>query len=402
MLRCWKILATVGCALFAGGAAAQVTCPAGPPPVPVVDCGNPEFQSCGIDVGGIPRHFCIHVPAAPPPVPAAGRSVVIAFHGRGGQANRAVNWVDHLTEQGIILVAPTALPTTAACVRRWRHLRLDIPGWADLGVPDACATATGPWPANSPNGHDLDFIGALMIAINAQFNVQDFYALGFSSGAGMALQLLITEPFASQIAGFGLIANGITDEKATAQSGGGGFGAYSANADTHRPVILIWGTADKVSFPGQQMIEAVTVLNTNGVCPSVATPEEVVACFMQNPMAPGLAQNEYRSRIRETADWLIAFNNAETRAIEGAYPDRGHGMAPPALHDATVAVRRDYPAAPGEGEPVTVITIIDGAHAVPGVAGDHAPCSAQNCDIRGIDEILHFWRANAGFQNLWP
>lgn len=397
----WKLLPAVGLGLFASSAAAQVACPAGAPPVPVVDCGNPEFQSCGIDVGGITRHFCVHVPSVPPPVPAAGVPVVLGFHGGGGQASAAVNWLDHLTEQGMILVAPTALPTTASCERRWRHFRPGISGWPDLGVADSCATAFGPWPANSPNGHDLDLISALMLAINAQFNVQGFYALGFSSGAGMVLQLLITEPVVSQIDGFGVIANGMTDEKVAAQAGGG-FGAYSANLDARRPVILIWGTADKVSFPGQQMIEAVTALSAAGICPSVATPEEVVTCFIGNPMAPGLAKNEYRSRIQETAEWLIAFNNAETRAIEGSYPDRGHGVAPPARHDATVAVRRDYAANTQGAQPVTVITVIDGGHAIPGVAGDHAPCAAQNCDIRGIDEILQFWRAHAGLENLWP
>ena len=385
---------------FAGEARAQVSCPASPPPVPALACGNPEFRSCAIDVGGIPRHFCVHEPSSPPGVPPDGRPVVLGFHGRGGEAAKMVALLDHLTEQGMVLVAPTALPTSAACVPRWRHMDSTIPTWADLSAADACDQAKGPWPAHSANRADLDFIATLMTEIDDQIEVQGFYALGFSSGAGMVLQLFITEPFASRIEGFGVIANGLTDEKIAAQAGGGS-GPFSANADTRRPVILIAGTADKVLFPGQRVIETLEALDGTE-CPPLTSPREVIECFLAKPMALGLGPLDFVSRLDETVAWLTDFNDTQPRAIEGSYPDRGHGAAPAHLQDATVVVRQDYlPSVQQGGQPVTVLTVLGGGHNVPGARGDHAPCEPQNCDIRGIDEALQFWRATAGFETLW-
>lgn len=88
----------LSCLLFLlpTAAAAQFACPVAAPAGPFAQCGNPEFQSCGIDVNGIVRHFCVHQPA----FPTEAVPVVWGFHGSGGQASRAVNWLEDQTEQG--------------------------------------------------------------------------------------------------------------------------------------------------------------------------------------------------------------------------------------------------------------------------------------------------------------
>lgn len=61
---------------------ARTVCPA--PPTGAV-CGHPEFDSCGLIVNGVNRHFCLHVPA----LLQTGMPVVFNFHGTGGQAEKA-------------------------------------------------------------------------------------------------------------------------------------------------------------------------------------------------------------------------------------------------------------------------------------------------------------------------
>lgn len=394
--------------LTAGPAAAQVTCaPVGAMPPAVAQCGNPEFQSCAINVGGIPRHFCMHVPD----FPAADIPLVIGFHGGGGMASRAVNWLDKHTEQGMILVAPTALPSRSGCSRAWRTLSgsdptTAIPDWAAFNLPDSCPNTIGPWPAGSPNGQDLEFIRQLLAEIDAGADIGNRYAVGFSSGAGMVMQLLITEPLASSFEGFALVANGINDAKANAVINGGGIGPFSAIGDDPRaPVMLIWGTADKVQLPGARIARRVEELaaraNPPADCtPPIDSPQKTMACIMNNPMADGLDKHTLISRIEETATWLINFNRAEERPVEGLYPDLGHGGSSEVEVDRTMTTRRDYPAGP-DGEPVTVLSIIDGRHVFPGPVGNAPPCGNSSCDIDGMEEILQFWRAHAGLNNLW-
>jgi poly(3-hydroxybutyrate) depolymerase len=101
---------------------------------------------------------------------------------------------------------------------------------------------------------------------------------------------------------------------------------------------------------------------------------------------------------------LVNHNNSLERAIEGLYPDLGHGDAPASQSDATLAVRQDFGRRPfdDDSEPVSVITVIDGGHEWSGKSGNQAPCGNRNCDIDTTEEILQFWRAHAGLRNKWP
>jgi len=387
-------------------AAAQATCspPHADVPPSVRSCGNPEFQSCSMDVDGIQRHFCLHVPKQP----KENIPLVLGFHGGGGMASRAVNWLDKHTEQGMILVAPTALPTTTNCTRRWRTLSGSlgpnaIPDWAAFLDADTCPNVVGGWPAGSSNSQDLEFINQLIEALDNRFDIEQRFALGFSSGAGMVMQLMITDPMASAIDGFAMVANGINVAKANAVTAGGGVGDFSAvSSRTRSPSMLIWGTGDKTQLPASRLAARAETLSAAGAQNCTApldTPSKTFGCLMSNPMVDGLSKHTLISRIEETQRWLVEFNAAQTRPIEGLYPDLGHGqIAGP--EDHTMTVRRDFQA--GEnGQAVAVLSIIDGRHVFPGATGNEPPCSSSSCDIDAMEEALHFWRANAGLNNIW-
>jgi poly(3-hydroxybutyrate) depolymerase len=108
--------------------------------------------------------------------------------------------------------------------------------------------------------------------------------------------------------------------------------------------------------------------------------------------------------LADTVAWYVDHNNSTERGIESLYPDLGHGSSFADHEDATVAVRQDFPRKPGAVDSAAVarITIIDGSHEWPGKNGNAAPCSSENCDIDMTEEILQFWRANAGLRAIWP
>jgi poly(3-hydroxybutyrate) depolymerase len=400
-------LAAAALALLLPGVAAAQICPAAPPAG--MTCGNPEFQSCGIDVNGITRHFCIHVPAAP----ATDLPVVFALHGGGGEASRAVAWVDSQTEQGAILVAPSAMPSRTGCSRHWRIIGSGIDDWADLGQPNDCAQAVGPFPASSSNLQDLDFITALLDHIDTPARgISGRYALGFSNGAGLAMQLYITEPLASRFDGYAFIGNGMNQARIAAAAGGS-VGPYSANRETRRPVILIGGTSDKVFvFPAEDVgerLEAIDALPPNdpgipeGCDTPLDTPRKTLECMMSTNILPGDGKHTLRTRMERTMEWLLAFNRPQPIPFEGLHPSRGYsGEAPLRAQDRTLAARRDYlrRGAPGSAA-VSQIVVIDGRHAIPGARGAYAPCPGNNCDVNAIEEIFQFWRGQAGMRTLW-
>jgi poly(3-hydroxybutyrate) depolymerase len=66
---------------------------------------------------------------------------------------------------------------------------------------------------------DLDFIKELAQGIRNNLQVSEFYASGFSSGAGMIYQMYITNPFAQQFIGYAAISNIINDVKLWSDQG---------------------------------------------------------------------------------------------------------------------------------------------------------------------------------------
>ena len=85
--------------------------------------------------------------------------------------------------------------------------------------------------------------------------------------------------------------------------------------------MLIWGTADKTSFPSEGLIDRVNELAATAPPPAECVPpldtsERVVRCWLSAPVAPGLPKFTLVSRIQETGDWLVDFNGADQVATE--------------------------------------------------------------------------------------
>ena len=383
------------------GSAQAYMCPQ-PPPAGAPQCGNPEFQSCGIDVpvgGGaapVRRHFCIHVPAAPASMEFP---VIFAFHGRSGDGGVMVTIWDKHTEQGMVLIAPSALPSGSGCTTGWRTIRRLYPSWSDFQTVDPC-------PPMVPLGHDLWLVDTIsQDLINQGIQPQGFYAAGFSSGAGMVHQLYITESFAARFAGFAAISSPIDRPQKDAQAAAAGWGPFQPNHHNKTPILLAMGTSDKGFVPWENIVESVDDrLVPGAACPAITSALDVEQCYRDHSTYPGQGKHFMISPLEDTTDWYVAHNNAVGRGVESLYPDLGHGSSFADHEDATVAVRQDFPARRGADDSAAVarITIIDGGHEWPGKNGNAPPCGSENCDIDMTEVILQFWRANAGLRAVWP
>jgi len=392
---------------LADSASAQISsfsCPL--PSPPNATCGNPEFESCGIDVGGVTRHVCVHASRQPNQALPA----VWGFHGRTGDGAVAAGWMQDMTEQGMLLVAPSALDSGAPCVPAWRHLGSQRADWTVLDTgQDACTTA-----ASTDNDADLALVQTLLDEIDSQIADVDHYAFGFSNGAGFTYQLMITAPLSARFDGFAMVANAMNEAKFTGATGGGA-GPWSAELERTHPVLVYQGSADRIFVPMERMMMRTQELVTaaaagapqlqGGPCDmgGALTVEGVFACWRSQPMAPGLRDNTYVDRGLRTRLWLLDRNQPFPRPRESLYPDLGHGRDTTLREeDATVTVRREWPARRRAGsQPVVWLNAVDAAHTMAGARGGYPPCPTRNCDIDLVEEILQFWRANAGLRSLW-
>lgn len=393
----------VSCCLM--GKAYGFTCPQTPPPQ--TDCSNPEFQSCGIMVNGINRHFCIHVPSTVTSGNISSLPVVMAFHGNGGNATRQVSIWEDYTEQEMVIVAPSALVSMnrGECVPHWRHIgdghNLT---WGDLADPDPCAgpgapsiSSRFPLPPHQTGGDmsdDLLFVRRLVDAVDNDPDLvpSGYYATGFSNGAGLVYQLFITRGFADRFAGFATVSNGITEAKIAAQAASGGAG-FTANHGIKKPFLFIMGTADKANSPAANIIDSVDQLIANGRC-TVASVSDAVSCWINHATYPGELQMTMVTPQRQTIEWLVDYNNSVKRDRESLYFGRGQNAT-----DRTLTVRQDFvkKAGTNDSEPVAALTILGGTHRWPRSLGSYPPCGGTSCDVQGTEAILEFWRANAGF-----
>ena len=218
-------------------------------------------------------------------------------------------------------------------------------------------------------------------------------------------QLFITERFAAAFDGFAAISASISPVMQAAQAAAAGAGPLQPNHDIRKPILLVRGTNEKGFVPWENVVDSVdNVLVPNTICPPVASALDVVACYNDHATFPGLGQNNIISTAKTTVDWYVAHNHSVERGIESLYPDLGHGSSFADHEDATIAVRQDFPSRPGDQDSAAVarITIIDGFHQWPGRNGNAPPCGQENCDVDMTEEVLQFWRANAGLRALWP
>jgi len=373
-------------------------------PAPANLCSNPEFDSFQMNVNGLRRQYCIHIPS----FPTNKLPVILAFHGGNQTPNNQIEiWGKH-TEQGMVIVAPKALERediSGLCKRMWRSIGGGIPTWPDyLGAPGPCqaaAVAGGPAPIDELN--DLDFVKQLMHELNKRFNVSGFYAAGFSSGGGMVYQLYITKPFVKKFKGFAVVSNTIKKHKKYAVSTAGavipaGF-PYTPNTNIARPFMYIMGTADKVNSPTESISDvASSCIYTPGAAPADIVLEGL-KCW-NSEITAGNSRHRMKTPREDTMGWLVRKNGSNPNPIISLYPNLGSfGRIPPDREvDTTAVIRQDFVADVDGAEPVAVITVLDGGHVWPGgKSGNQAPCFKNNCDIDASNEILQFWRANAGF-----
>ena len=381
---------------------AHALCPVGVPG-PAGVCGNPEFDGCTLNVNGVDRNYCIHIPSQPP----NDLPVIFAFHGGNQRASHQVEVWDKHTEQGIVIVAPEALESesllpdgTITCKRKWRTLGSGIADWVDFATASSCPSSMA-----TEKRADLDFIKELGQGIRNSLQVSEFYAIGFSSGAGMIYQMYITNPFAQKFSGFAAISNIINDSKKTAALGGGG-GGYTANTDTAKPFIFVIGTADKLNAPFQSIYEnagdCTFETNCTGVAPDFDCAEVVkqaIYCWKEKDIWGN--KHKLVTNRADNIAWFVGRNHNIPNPIISLYPNLGSygSVGEEDNVDRTMAVRQDFLPTGENSAPFTAITIIDGGHTHPGKNGDYPPC--VNCDIDITEQILQFWRAHAGFRNLW-
>ena len=378
-------------------------CPVGAPG-PAGACGNAEFDSCTVNVNGVARNYCIHVPSHP----TTNLPVLMAFHGHNQHARDQVEVWDKHTEQGIVLVAPEALLSenvrpdgTMACERSWRAIGSAIATWADFTVASTCPMAIA-----TDQKADLDFVNDLTQGIQNTLSVSRFYATGFSNGAGFIYQLYITNPLAQRFAAFAAVSNTINDKQKAAAVVGGAAG-YTANTETAKPLLFAIGTADKVDAPVHSIYENAssctfatncTPLGAGFDCADVV--KQAVYCWKEATIWGGSSHKLLTNRAANIA-WFVERNRSNSNPIISLYPNLGsYGRVSAEVPvDTTMVLRQDFLPLGDNAAPFSAITVVDGGHIHPGKDGDYPPCT--NCDIDITEQILQFWRAYAGFRNLW-
>lgn len=349
------------------------------------DCASREFQACQIIVNDRPRHYCQHVPNQGGALP-----VVFIFHGAGGKARALVNlWRSH-TEQSVILVAPQALVTRRHddCLPLWRQMGSEVSVWDDLDRDEPCSGGSF--------ADDLDYVSALMDHFDDHYDVEHYYATGFSNGADFVFQLLMTKELAQRINGFATSGAGITRNRLLAMASGATTNGYSVNRDIRRPVLVHFGTEDKKNFDAQYFVAAV---DENPDCGPITSAQSAMECFYTARPPAGVRQFDMPTRRKQTQAFLTRFNNVGAIRQESLYPNLGRGRD----GDTTMTVRADYPRKIGESSAeVAVLTTIDGGHDWPGWGGNHAPCPSHNCDIDLTVEVINFWRSFADMHQPLP
>ena len=244
----------------------------------------------------------------------------------------AQHWRRH-RNQGMVIIFPTGLLDGGK--HQWQHAKED----------------------RTFLTRDVDFVKELVSQLTALSWIDSsrFYATGFSSGAGMAWQLMVDPQTSQLFRGYGMVSQGMTVTKKQ---------NAADNPQGPKPVIYMHGTAE----------------STWGNSGELAG---------QGP--------------HDTVEWLLNLNQNDPLAVqEGCYPDLGgkphRDEAGELQRDQTVVVRQHYPAnsdLPKGGAAVTFLTIVGGGHSWPRYIDP--PNKSFHCrDIDAADEIVRFWQEHAG------
>lgn len=239
--------------LASGALTAGCTLPANPPPSPTTTTTTappPASQPCSssstaivchqISVGGLTRTFYVH--QSPQPAPAAGRPLVLWFHGDGGTGNANLSSLYAQTDPDGAVVVQLDGPNTIASLNRggtaWSF-------FMDGSTPDDVGFAKTV----------VDGIVGGSLVPGAGVDPHRVYALGASRGGFMVDTLLIDARTAPVLAaGVSLSGNFYCETGDTvcdARINAAGFASAA-------PLLHIHGSADTVVDPPGRLPTPVT------------------------------------------------------------------------------------------------------------------------------------------------
>jgi polyhydroxybutyrate depolymerase len=224
-----------------GGSPAPVVPPVTPPPAATGAPYPAGLSEQSITVGGVPRTFRVHVPAA---LAGAPRALVFVLHGGGGLGTGVAETGAHplavfrtvADREGFVVVYPAGLPQ-----------RDGEPGWVDCRADNALAGSAD----------DIAFLAALVERVRGQYGLAAgrVFMAGGSNGAMMTQAFALHRP--------DLLAAAASSSGSLAANPRPGPCATGPTASTTPPVpiMLVHGTADP-----QMPFDGGCVANLGGAC----------------------------------------------------------------------------------------------------------------------------------------
>ena len=329
---------------------------------------NPSFQTCSVDVPdatGVlePRYFCLSEPTA-----VEQANAVFMFHG-GGHTGKAVakHWQNQMADAFIVL--PSSKHVGGK--RKWNIVDELVPNFIDL---------------KTVRGHsDTEFIRQVLIDLEAIYDcdqaappvpcIKQYYAAGFSSGAGMVFQLSTRNYFSNWFSGYGAVGNAIKEQmRQPAVAGTGNL------TEPKRPVPMYFmtGTDERVHLPINYIED---VISTG--CPQPDFIDNSIDCF------GAISIKNIPSRRMDSGRWLRQTNLTMNTSIT-AHHDQST--------DDTVIATQLYepdPLLPG-GKAILVGSVINGGHYWPSI-NTSKPDPMHSEDFETSDQMVAFWIDYAGY-----
>lgn len=329
---------------------------------------SPLIQTCSVDVpdaAGVlePRYFCLSMPTI-----VEQANAVFMFHG-GGNTGKAMakHWQNQMADTFLIL--PTA--KFVGGKRKWNVVDKVVPNFFDL---------------KPVRGHsDTEFIQTVLIEIEARLScnqaapptpcIQNYYAAGFSSGAGMVFQLATRNSFNNWFSGYGAVSNQVKPEMRQPTIG------LTGNLTVPKlpvPIFYMVGTDERINLPFEYIEN---FISTNCLQPDFI--EDSIECF-----GAGSIKN-ISSRRFDTAKWLRTTNFTTNPAIITTYDD---------ITDDTVITSQLYEPDPtvANAAAVWVGSVINGGHYWPSInTAKTDPVHSE--DFETSDQMVDFWTTYAGY-----
>lgn len=330
--------------------------------------GGPLIQTCSVDVpdaAGVlePRYFCLSKPAA-----VEEANAVFMFHG-GGHTGKAVakHWKNQRSDAFIILPSSKKV----AGKRKWNTVDETVPNFVDL---------------KPVRGHsDTQFIRRVLIDLEATYGcnqpnpsspcIKNYYAAGFSSGAGMVFQLSTRNYFNGWFSGYGAVGNGIKEEMREPVVAGTG---NLTEPKIPVPMFYMVGTDERVHMPIAYVEDVIAT--------SCAQPDFIdssIDCFGANSV------KNIPSRRMDSGLWLRKTNQTLSASITDHYDG---------ITDDTLIASQLYEPDPiiVNAKAVWVGSVINGGHYWPSINTVKVdPMHSE--DFETSDQMVDFWTTYAGY-----